>query len=121
MLATLARLDELFGAEYAINRGRPADRGPALGRYAGDKYYSGGAYYFSTLGAAEFCYRAGLLARGDAYLRTVQAYTPQNGDLSEQFDQNTGLPTSARQLAWSYAAFITCMAARRALNPPVAA
>ncbi len=121
MLATLGRLDELFGAEYAINRDRPADRGPALGRYAGDKYYSGGAYYFSTLGAAEFCYRAGLLARGDAYLKTVQAYTPQNGDLSEQFDQNTGLPASARQLAWSYAAFITCIAARRALNPPVAA
>jgi glucoamylase len=121
MLATLARLDELFAAEYAINRGRPADRGPALGRYAGDKYYSGGAYYFSTLGAAEFCYRAGLIARGDAYLRTVQAYTPKNGDLSEQFDQNTGLPASARQLAWSYAAFITCIAARRALNPPGAA
>jgi GH15 family glucan-1,4-alpha-glucosidase len=121
MLATLARLDELFGAGYAINWGRPADRGPALGRYAGDKYYSGGAYYFSTLGAAEFCYRAGLIARGDAYLRTVQAYTPLNGDLSEQFDQNTGLPASARQLGWSYAAFITCIAARRAINLPGAA
>jgi glucoamylase len=118
MLATLERLDGLFAAEYAINRGRPADRGPALGRYSGDQYYSGGAYYFSTLGAAEFCYRAGLGARGDAYLRTVQAYTPQSGDLSEQFDQNSGQPASARQLAWSYAAFITCIAARRALNPP---
>jgi glucoamylase len=121
MLATLSRLDGLFGAEYAINRGRRADRGPALGRYSGDKYYSGGAYYFSTLGAAEFCFRAGLGARGDAYLRTVQAYTPENGDLSEQFDQTTGQPASARQLAWSYAAFITCIAARRALNPPDAA
>ena len=117
MHATLARLDALFDAEYAINRGRPADRGPAMGRYAGDKYFSGGAYYFSTLAAAEFCYRAGLIARGDAYLRTVQAYTPLNGDLSEQFDQNTGLPTSARQLAWSYAAFITCVAARRRRRP----
>jgi glucoamylase len=118
MLATLDRLDALFDGAYAINRGRPPDRGPALGRYAGDKYYSGGAYYFSTLGAAEFCYRAGLPVRGDAYLRTVQAFAPQNGELSEQFDQNTGCPASARQLAWSYAALITCVAARRALNPP---
>jgi glucoamylase len=121
MHATLSRLDELFGREYAINRDLAADRQPAMGRYAGDKYFAGGAYYFSTLAAAEFCYRAGLLARGDGYLRTVQAYTPQNGNLSEQFDQNTGQQTSAPRLAWSYAAFITCVAARRALNPPGAA
>ena len=57
--ATLARLEELFEQAYAINYNRPAGRAPALGRYAGDKYYSGGAYYFSTLGAAEFCYRNG--------------------------------------------------------------
>ena len=121
MHATLARLDELFGREYAINRDLPADRSPALGRYAGDKYFAGGAYYFSTLGAAEFCYRTGQLARGDGYLKTVQVYTPRNGDLSEQFDQNTGRQTSAPRLAWSYAAFITCVAARRALSPPGAA
>jgi len=50
------------------------DRGTAMGRYAGDVYYSGGAYYFSTLAAAEFCFRAALkspaveslVARGDA-------------------------------------------------------
>ncbi|KAB0678559.1 glucan 1,4-alpha-glucosidase [Aureimonas leprariae] len=55
--ASLAAFETLFEAEYAINRDRPAGRGPALGRYAGDTYYSGGAYYFSTLGAAEFYYR----------------------------------------------------------------
>ena len=54
--ATLRRLEALFESAYAINRDRPAGRAPALGRYASDKYYSGGAYYFSTLGAAEFCY-----------------------------------------------------------------
>jgi glucoamylase len=121
MQATLARLDELFGREYAINRNRPQGRGTAMGRYAGDKYFAGGAYYFSTLGAAEFCYRAGQLARGDGYLKTVQDYTPQSGDLSEQFDQNTGRQTSAPRLAWSYAAFISCIDARRALSPPGAA
>jgi glucoamylase len=124
MHATLARLDELFDTAYPINHGRPAGRGPAMGRYAGDMYYSGGAYYFSTLAAAEFCFRAAmgakepgsLIARGDRYLATVRAFTPANGDLSEQFDQRTGEQSSARQLAWSYAAFITCLAARRAVR-----
>jgi glucoamylase len=121
MHATLARLEELFDAEYAINRNRGVGRGPAMGRYAGDVYYSGGAYYFSTLAAAEFCFRAAArspaagtwLARGDAFLETVRAYTPPSGDLSEQFDQQTGVQRSAQQLAWSYAGFISCTHARR--------
>lgn len=139
MQATLARLDALFAAAYpinhainrAINHARAAGRGTAMGRYAGDVYYSGGAYYFSTLGAAEFCFRAAAagaavpsdqtrhreahdwFGRGDAYLATVRAYTPASGDLSEQFDQRSGAPTSAKHLAWSYAAFISCVGARR--------
>ncbi|WP_238136900.1 glycoside hydrolase family 15 protein [Variovorax sp. JS1663] len=122
MQATLARLDALFDAAYPINHGRPPGRGTAMGRYAGDVYCSGGAYYFSTLGAAEFCFRAAALGgdearswfdRGDAYLATVRAYTPVTGDLSEQFDQRSGAQTSAKHLAWSYAAFISSVRARR--------
>ena len=44
----------------------------------------------------------------------MRAFTPESGDLSEQFDQTTGAQTSARHLAWSYAAFMTAIAARRA-------
>ena len=125
MHATLARLEALFDADYLINHGRPQARGPAMGRYKGDVYYSGGAYYFSTLAAAELCFRAAagpqldprerrtFTGRGDAYLETVRAYTPPSGDMSEQFDQKTGAQTSAKHLAWSYAAFISCVAARR--------
>jgi glucoamylase len=124
MHATLAKLEALFDSEYAINRHREG-RAPAMGRYAGDVYYSGGAYYFSTLAAAEFCFRAALgspeskslVERGDAFLATVRAYTPPSGDLSEQFDQRTGVQRSAQQLAWSYAAFISCTAARRQVTP----
>jgi glucoamylase len=122
--ATLEHLERLFGAEYAINRALPSTRRPALGRYANDRYYSGGAYYFSTLAAAELCFRAAarapraraLIARGDAFLETVRAYTPEDGELSEQFDRDSGAQTSAKQLAWSYAAFISSIAARRALG-----
>jgi glucoamylase len=129
MQATLAKLEALFDAEYAINRNREG-RAPAMGRYAGDVYYSGGAYYFSTLAAAEFCYRAALTSqaigsparnllveRGDAFLETVRRFTPLSGELSEQFDQQTGVQRSAQQLAWSYAAFISCAAARRQVIP----
>ena len=125
MHATLARLEALFDAEYAINKNRGAARSPAMGRYAGDVYYSGGAYYFSTLAAAEFCYRAAahspamqeLIERGDAFLQTVRLYTPPSGELSEQFDQHSGVQRSARELAWSYAAFISCTHARRQVTP----
>lgn len=123
MQATLQRLEALFDSLYPINRNRPAHAGPAMGRYKGDVYFSGGAYYFSTLGAAEFCFLAAAhspqgadwLRRGDAFLETVRQYTPENGELSEQFDQRTGVQTSAKHLAWSYAAFISCLAARRAV------
>ncbi len=126
---TLDALERLFARLYPINEGRPQERRPALGRYEGDSYFSGGAYYFSTLGAAEFCYlaaahasgreeRASWIARGDGFLETVRAYTPESGDLAEQFDQRTGEQTSAKHLAWSYAAFISCATARRALVSP---
>jgi len=112
LVATLNRLADLFRNDYAINRER--DLGPAMGRYAGDVYYSGGAYYFSTLGAAEFCYRLGDRVRGDAFLETVRRFTPENGSMSEQFDQTTGAQTSAKDLAWSHAAFLSCVHARNA-------
>ena len=120
-----------------------------MGRYANDVYYSGGAYFFATLGAAEFYFRlaAALLSgaempvtdankrfrrrlvaaegeaksrslataaieRGDGFMRTVRAFTPAAGDLSEQFDRTTGAQTSAKHLSWSYAAFITAAASR---------
>jgi glucoamylase len=63
MLATLFALERLFEEDYPINRGRPEDCAPALGRYAGDRYFCGGAYYFSTLGAAQFYF---LLAQAAA-------------------------------------------------------
>ena len=152
--ATLTALEELFEARYAINRERPPGRGPALGRYADDRYYSGGAWFLTTLAAAELYFRlaqslrrgvrasgttantrfrqrlgaaelsgepaAGLAMKcGDAIMRTVQAFTPESGDLSEQFDQTTGAQSSAKHLTWSYAAFITAAASRaRAFRHP---
>jgi glucoamylase len=128
--ATLKAVEQLFDRLYSINHGRPRERAPALGRYEGDAYFSGGAYYFATLGGAELCFlaaahyprasdaRTAWLAHGDEFLETVRAFTPASGDLAEQFDQRTGEQTSAKHLAWSYAALISCVAARRAVLAP---
>lgn len=118
--ATLAQLEALFAARYPINHGRRT--GFAMGRYDGDVYHAGGAYHFSTFGAAEFCYRVSQVVpdaaawreRGDATLDTVREYVGEDGALAEQFDQRDGTPRSARHLAWSYAAFLSCRAARAA-------
>jgi glucoamylase len=150
--STLASLEHLFEREYPINHGLASERAPAMGRYASDRYYGGGAWFVATLAAAEFYYRlagalrtgpagpaataataaaaatAGTAAtaatafqRGDAFLRTVQAFAPAGGELPEQFDRTTGAAASARHLSWSYAAFITAAASRaQALRPSAA-
>jgi glucoamylase len=141
--ATLAALEDLFNAEYPVNQERPAEQGPAIGRYAKDAYYGGNPWYLATLATAEFYFKLAIalrsgaempvtrdnarfrerlggespaqaaFRRGDTFMRTVQAHAPPSGDLSEQFDRATGAQTSAKRLAWSYAAFITAAASRR--------
>ncbi|MEW5421158.1 glycoside hydrolase family 15 protein [Amorphus sp. 3PC139-8] len=54
---TMLRLQDHFASAYQINREGSDARGPAMGRYPGDRYVSGGAFYFSTLAAAEFHFR----------------------------------------------------------------
>ncbi len=125
--ATFQKLEALFAKEYALNQGRTS--GLVFGRYKGDTYVSGGAYYFSTFGAAEYYYRlaaaipleaANLIANGDAILSRTREFIPASGDLTEQLDQTTGEQTSAPDLSWSYACFITAWNARQAACAGVA-
>ncbi|MBX6321587.1 MAG: glycoside hydrolase family 15 protein [Rhodospirillaceae bacterium] len=157
--ATLLALERRFAADYAVNRGRPAGLGVAMGRFPGDRYFTGGPWYIAGFAAAELHYRlaellgrgavlavtpdnldlgrdiapaAGtpgarlpraaterhalvraLIARGDAVMAMMRRYIPASGELSEQFDPDTGAQTSARDLSWSYAAFLTARDARR--------
>lgn len=88
MQATLVLLEKLFAAQYPINAGRD---GLAYGRYNGDKYFSGGAYFFCTLGAAEFYYR--LAAQALSYGGVLK--TPVNAE----FRQRLGLHGTPGQQA----------------------
>ncbi len=55
---------------------------------------------------------AALNAKGDSHLRRLQAHTPVNGALSEQFSRYDGYMRGAADLTWSYAGFLTAVAQR---------
>ncbi len=98
----------LAAAECCYRAAAAATAGPGGGSSAATAAGTGAGSAISSVG------REALRARGDGFLATVRAFTPADGQLSEQFDQRSGAQTSARELGWSYAAFITCAAARAA-------
>ncbi|KAH9898805.1 carbohydrate-binding module family 20 protein [Xylariomycetidae sp. FL2044] len=54
----------------------------------------------------------------DGFVDIVSKYIQSNGSMAEQYDRNTGAPLSARDLTWSYAAFLTAVARRAGVVPP---
>lgn len=75
--------------------------GSKIGTYKGDNQ--------------EFRYLSNaVLSFADGFIKVALNYTPPTGALSEQFSRDTGAQVSARDLTWSYAAFITTRAARLA-------
>lgn len=54
----------------------------------------------------------GLTRLGDNFFNTVLQYAGENGALSEEFNRDTGVMQGARNLTWSFAAFITATWAR---------
>ncbi|GFF68193.1 glucoamylase [Aspergillus lentulus] len=53
----------------------------------------------------------------DNFFFLVEQYTPSNGSLAEQYDRNTGVPLSANDLTWSYAAFLSTLQRRLNIMP----
>jgi glucoamylase len=128
--STLAKLTARFASLYPINQ-RADVPGVALGRYPEDLYtgvdFAGGnPWVLATLAGAEYNYemaknqvqsnagtRRGRVAAGkyfatgDAFLERMKFHSAADGSFAEQFDRTTGFMTSARDLTWSYAAFLT--------------
>ena len=71
------------------------------------------------LGAVDAEVQAAAIQRlksvGDEYLEVVRVHADADGALSEQFDGVTGFERGARDLTWSYGAFLQAVRARRAL------
>lgn len=57
-LATLKVVVDSFRDIYPVNKGIPAGRAVAVGRYLEDIYYGGNPWYLCTLAVAEFLYDA---------------------------------------------------------------
>jgi glucoamylase len=74
-----------------------------------------GTYFSSTTTFTSLI--AAIQSYADGFLAINGKYTPSNGGLSEQYDKNTGSPTSAVDLTWSYASALTAFAARNGTVP----
>ncbi len=73
-----------------------------------------------TYAADTATYRAiydAVFAYADGFLDVVARYSQANGSLAEQFGRGDGAPLSARDLTWSYAAFLTAAARRAGVVP----
>jgi glucoamylase len=81
---------------------------PQAGLQAGQTYSSSTARYRQAIN--------GLNGWGDAFMRTVRYYTPDDGSLAEEFNRNTGVPQGAADLTWSYASILTAAFARAELR-----
>ncbi|XMA18144.1 hypothetical protein WAI453_010935 [Rhynchosporium graminicola] len=59
-----------------------------------------------------------VIAYADSFIEIAQKYTPADGSLAEQFNRDTGIPLSAEDLTWSYAAFVSMAERREGQYPP---
>ncbi|KAI0518382.1 family 15 glycosyl hydrolase [Xylaria bambusicola] len=72
--------------------------------------YASSSDMYATIYNAVFLY-------ADGFVDKVSQYAQSNGSMAEQYDRNTGAPLSARDLTWSYASFLTCVARRAGVVP----
>ncbi|KAG7090984.1 hypothetical protein E1B28_010051 [Marasmius oreades] len=72
--------------------------------------YASSTSTFTTLTSAIKTY-------ADGFVAVVAKYTPSNGGLAEQYTRDTGTPTSAVDLTWSYAAALTAFGAHAGQVP----
>ncbi len=58
-----------------------------------------------------------LAVKGDGFLQRIQAHTPADGRLSEQYNRLTGFMQGAFDLSWSHGSLITAVRARSKVEP----
>ncbi|KAJ5637333.1 Glycoside hydrolasefamily 13 [Penicillium lividum] len=116
-LATLAAAEQLYDALYQWNKqgsllitqtSLPFFQALVSSSAIGN--YSSSSSTYSALTSAVKTY-------ADEFVSIVQQYTPSNGSLAEQFTRASGTPTSAGDLTWSYAAFLTAGDRRAGIVP----
>ncbi|KAI5864245.1 carbohydrate-binding module family 20 protein [Durotheca rogersii] len=116
-LNTLAAAEQLYDALYVWQaQGSITVTSTSLAFFrdlyssASTGTYEAGSETYTALYNAVFAY-------ADGFVNVVERYAQSNGSLAEQFDRNNGSPLSARDLTWSYAAFLTAAASRHGIVP----
>lgn len=59
---------------------------------------------------------ARLVRKGDSILRRFRLHTPADGQIYEQFDKNSGKPTSSPGIGWGHSAFLSAALERSRLS-----
>ncbi|KAJ1338227.1 glucoamylase [Microdochium nivale] len=116
-LNTLAAAEQLYDALYVWQKQRSITITSVSLAFFKDIYPSAavGTYASSTKTYTDI-YNAVFLY-GEGFMNIVQKYIEADGSMAEQFDRNNGKPLSARDLTWSYAAFLTAAARRAGIVP----
>ena len=110
-LGSLAAAEQLYDALYQWSQLRSIEVSTTSLAFFQDFIPSvtPGSYDASTSTYATLT--AAIRKYADSYLLLVEKYVPSDGTLAEQFSRNDGSPLSARNLTWSYASFLTAVAA----------
>lgn len=116
-LTTLAAAEQLYDALYQWDKQGSIDITDVSLPFFTDlvnntktgSFDSSSSEYESITGAVK--------AYADGFIDIVQAYTPSDGALSEQFSRDSGDQASAALLTWSFASFLTTVARRNGQVP----
>ncbi|OCL04422.1 carbohydrate-binding module family 20 protein [Glonium stellatum] len=116
-LNTLAAAEQLYDALYQYNTlGSITITSTSLAFWQ-DIYSSATTGTYSSSSSTFTALTNVLKTYADGYVAVVQEYTPSSGALSEQYSKSDGTPLSASDLTWSYASFLTMVAARNNVVP----
>ncbi|KAH7407331.1 Six-hairpin glycosidase-like protein [Cadophora sp. MPI-SDFR-AT-0126] len=116
-LNTLAAAEQLYDALYTWNRqGSITITSTSLAFFKDLVSSAAVGTYASSTSTYTTLYNA-VKTYADGYVNVVATYAQSNGSLSEQFSRSNGVPLSAYDLTWSYAAFLTAAERRAAIVP----
>jgi glucoamylase len=116
-LNTLAAAEQLYDALYVWNKqGYIVVTATSLAFFRDFSSSVATGTYASSTSTYTTLYNA-VKTYADGYVNVVATYAQSNGSLSEQFNRATGVPLSAYDLTWSYAAFLTAAARRAGVVP----
>lgn len=116
-LNTLAAAEQLYDALYTWNKqGSISVTSTSLAFFQDLSSSVSVGTYSSTTSTYTTLYNA-VKVYADGYVNVVATYAQANGSLSEQFSRSNGVPLSAYDLTWSYAAFLTAAARRAGVVP----